>query len=297
MRFPVPPRWRLLLGLVGVLGLAACQAPSDAERQTQDADVVLPGDKDVLVRVNGDVITAYDLDLAIANLLGPEQAAMLDAAGRRKVLESLVMSRLMAAAAETGLTADERAELDKKIAGYREQLLAKRYLMAHAEPGPVTDEMVKQHYEKHPELFGGGRERHYQLLSATPESVAGREAAMQVLNEARERKDWPEYARAMTRQGRQVQFRDGVVDAGLLHPQLLALLNQTASEQVSAVTFIQGQAYVARISKEVEKQPRPLAEVSAEIRRMLIPVQMKKAVEQVSAGLQKSAKIEYVTNE
>lgn len=286
-------RWHWLPMAIGLFGLTACQSPSDSEPEQTAA---LAGDGEVLVRVDGEAITAYDLELSVNSLLGPEQGAMLDDGGRRKLLESLVLSRLMARAAAAELSAEDTAKLDKQVAAYREQLLAKQYLKAHAAPGPVTDEMVKTYYEEHPEQFGGGRERHYRLLMATPDAVTGRETAMQILKDAQDRDDWADYVRAMSAKGHKIQLREGAVDAGLLHPQLLALLNQTAVNSVSAVTFIDGQAYVARIDKEVEKQPRPLAEVSAEIRRALVPVQLKKAIEQVGDGLRKSAKIEYADN-
>ena len=290
-----PHRWQWLPLAIGLVCLTACQSPSDSESETEQTAAVA-GDGEVLVRVEGESITAYDLELAANRLLGPEQAAMLDDGGRRKLLESLVLSRLMARAAAKELSAEDAAKLDKQVAAYREQLLAKQYLKAHAVPGPVTDEMVKRYYEEHPEQFGGGRERHYRLLMATPDAVTGRETAMQVLKDAQDRDDWPDYVRAMSAKGHKLQLREGVVDAGLLHPQLLALLNQTAVNSVSAVTFIDGQAYVARIDKEVEKQPRPLAEVSAEIRRALVPVQLKKAIEQVGDGLRKSAQIDYASD-
>lgn len=289
-----------LTGLALLLGLSGCK-PHGEQTPKQDAPASatpaprLPGEEDILVRVEGQPITAYDLQQAMRAMLGPQQAALLDAEGRHKVLESLVLSRLMAIRAEAELDAQHRRAIEVATRAHREQLLAAQYLKQHAAPTPVTDAAVQAYYNDHPEAFGGGRVRHYELLLQTAAAPDGqREAALNALQTAATRDDWRQAAQAS---GGKLAFRGGEVNKNLLQPQLLALLEPLKVGEVSTPTYLQGRAYIARISDEQQRQARPLAEVRAQIRRALAPVQLKKAVQQLSTALLKNARVDYITEQ
>jgi hypothetical protein len=289
---------RILLCAVS-LTLTAC-APSDkgdqeATASQPDQQLEVPDHGGVLARVNGQPIYAQDLEVAISNILGAERGGMLDQSTRQKVLQSLVLNRGMAQAAQKELNTDEVAWIEAKSTAYRDQLLAKAYLRQHSEPTPVTQEMVRAYYEEHPEHFGGKVVRIYELLVEKEKSDASqRDQIVQRLREAAQQKDWQAYAAQLASQGYAIQFRGGEENEQLLNPGLLGLLRPLKRDQVSQVTYISGKAYIARIVSEEEKGARPLQDVSADIRKMLAPIQLKKAIRQVSDEVMASARVEYL---
>ena len=290
-------RMFVLTGLALLLGLSACgqrdeqKTPQKTSGNAEPA-ARLPGEDEILARVEGEPITAYELQQAMRAMLGPQQAALLDAEGRRKVLESLVLGRLMAIRAEAELDALQRRAIEVATRAHREQLLAGQYIKQHAAPAPVTDEAVQAYYNDHPQAFGGGVVRRYEVLMQTAAAPDGqREAELKALQAAAGGSDWRQAAQAS---GGNIAFRGGEVDENLLQPQLLALLQALKVGEVSAPTYIQGRAYIARISAEQQREARPLPEVRAQIRRALAPLQLKKSVQQISAALLKDARVEYL---
>jgi hypothetical protein len=260
--------------------------------------VVLPGDDVVLARVAGKPITRYDLAQTIQSTLGQASAARLDEAGRRKVLDSLVASRAIARVQAADLSEEERAALDKKVAAYREQLLVKQYLAKHAAPQPVTQEMVREYYQDHPAQFGAKTIRTYEMLAGNRRlNTAERDDLMAALKGAADRKDWQEWARTLQSQGYPIVARRGQVDEKLLHPQLQQLMTSLKKGETSRVSFVEGVVYIVRIIDEKQIAPRPLPEVSAEIRRILLPVQLKKAVKQASDQVLQTTEVIYEAHE
>lgn len=288
----------LIGALLLLLVLSACGQRSEQNAVQEVQGTVapaasLPGEDDMLVRVEGQPISAYDLQQAMLAMLGPVQTAALDAEGRQKVLDSLVLSRLMAIRTESELDAEQRRAIDKATRAHREQLLVAQYLKQHAAPAPVSDAMVKAYYDAHPDAFGGGRVRRYEVLmqvTATPDGQ--RDATLKSLQAAAASSDWRHAAQAS---GGKIAFRGGEVNENLLQPQLVALLEPLKVGEVSALTYLQGRAYIARISGEQQHEARPLTEVRAQIRRALAPLQLKKAVQQVSEELLKNARVDYVS--
>jgi hypothetical protein len=138
----------LLMIMIGTLGLTACGSDNDAEKQSASSQ-----NDNVLVKVNNQPITESDLELTITSLLGEYQASLLDKAGRHRALESMVMSRVIAQAAQKELTKQDRQKIEKRVAAHREKLLVNYYLRKHASVQPVSQKMVKAYYEKHPDKF------------------------------------------------------------------------------------------------------------------------------------------------
>ena len=283
------------------VSLLACTESNNTEPQIppeppQPATqkVVLDGDDIVLARVNGSPITQYELELTIRSTLGPSSAGRLDEAGRQKVLESLVAGRAIARVQEADMTAEEIAAIDKKTRAYREQLFVKQYLAKHVAPQPVTSEMVREYYEAHPERFGAKTIRTYEMLAGRRKlNVRERDALLQVLQTAAEKKDWQQWVKNLQDQDYPIEYRRGRVAEKLLHPRLHQLMQSLRKGEASQLTFIEGTAYTVRIVDEKQIAPRPLNEVSAEIRKALVPVQLKKSVKQASQQVMQTADVVY----
>jgi hypothetical protein len=57
---------------------------------------------------------------------------------------------------------------------------------------------------------------------------------------------------------------------------------------------VQGKPYIVRLLKQEQRAPKPLAEVSAEIRKALVPVKLKGAINEVAEDLMKTSNVEYM---
>ncbi len=272
-----------------ILALAGCSG-SDNNEQT-----MLPGEETILAKVEGQAISLYDVDSAIRSMLGAQQAELLDEQARKKVLESMVLSRVMALKSEQDMSAEEKRELDKKVARYREQLLAKAYLAAHAEPQPVTNQMVTDYYNKHPELFGQKTIYHYEILTGKIKAGGDdRKALLASLKQAQSAEDWKSLSATWKGEGKQIDYSQAKGTLDVIEPKLAAVLRGMENQQTSDITFQEGNPVVIRLNEKQVLPARPLSQVSAEVRKSLVPIQLKKQIEKLSNELMKTSKVEYL---
>lgn len=286
-KFRIP---NLILLMVLALLLINC-----GDKQTTGDTAVLPGDDEVLARVDGTPVTRYELDQSIASTLGPRGGQMLDQDGRQNMLESLVMARAIALAQEKAMSSEQKSALAKKTAAFREQLLVKMYLADNADTEPVTRQMVQAYYDKHPEQFGASTIRTYEILNTQGAMTdAVRDKAIEAMAAAVKQTDWPAAAKDLKNKGLPVIYRKASSETKILDARVRGLINPLKAGQTSAPTFINDVLYVVRVVEDKKISPRPLAEVSADIRKILLPVQLKKAVKQASEKVLAETGVEYV---
>ena len=269
------------------LSLLACSKDSKQET-VQDVDPVL-------VKVGTQTITEKDLDIAVLRLLGPSRMAQIDDVARKKILESLVLSRVISQAAEAEINAETKDSIERKVRSYREEILVKQYLRDHVEPQPVTQGMVKAHYEKYPERYGAVVTQTFQLLSATKKLKGeARQKLLKALGGAEKAKDLKVFSRKLKAQNFAVTLRQGKSNDQLLQTHLKQVLSDLKLNQTSRVFFIDGVPSVVRVTAEKKQQARPLSEVSSSIRKALLPGQLKIAIKEVADKLKDKHKIEYI---
>ena len=274
-----------------ILALAAC-GNSGKEQNTA---ATLPGSEKILATVNGSAISAYDLDQAVRTSLGPAAAGMLDDKGRKSVLESLVAARAIAQAQEKVLGARERAGLDKQVAAYREQLLVKMYLARNTTGEPVSQKMVEDYYRQHPEQFGARTVKQYEVIgNQAAVSDTRRDELLAALKNADQHKDWAAWSTKLRQKGLEVVYKSGNADPAVLGPELRGQLEALKAGQPASLRFADGTVSLARVTGEKKIAPRPLEQVSARIRKTLLPVQLKKSVRQASDQVLAAAKVEYM---
>ncbi len=278
-----------------LLTLMACN--SNTNEQNSSSQIAQTPDDPALVTVNGQVITQKDLDIATLRLVGAARMAQLDAAASKKILESLVMSRVISSAAEAELSDNQKDRIARQVRDYREEILVKQYLRDHVEAAPITQAMVTAHYEKFPERYGAEIIHEFQLISASskPEGTA-RQNMLKALTQVKDSKNWAAFVTKIKAQGVVVFLKQGRSNEKLLHKQLQLTLASLKVNETSRPFLIDGVPHVVRITKEITEQPRPLNEVSAQIRKALLPGQLKIAVKQVADKLQKTATIKYNNN-
>ncbi|MGL6161634.1 peptidyl-prolyl cis-trans isomerase [Microbulbifer sp.] len=267
--------------LLIVLALAGCGEPPQE-------------DPDVVVYVNNDPVRQTDLEVAIERTLGEQGALVADKATRDKVLESLVASRAIAGMMEAELTEKEKQALDAEVSAWRDERLVKRYLSERVNPQPVTTAMVEKYYREHPEEFGGGKRLHFEQLQV---QIAGndrlRDKAIALLSDAAKTDDWQALSATGRSDGLPVEYQKGQAGEGLTEPPLQARLRNLKPGEASALSFAGNAVSVVRLLGEENLSPRPLLEVSDDIRMRLAPLQLRRAVREVTERAVRESDIRY----
>jgi hypothetical protein len=248
----------------------------------------------VLARVNGEAVTERQLLVSLESLIGEAQTAQLGEQARQNALKGLVAGRAIAQQALKSLPADELRDVELKTQLYREKLLLGEYLKQNARPEPVTDEMVKAYYDAHLGEYGGGVERRYEMIRAADKVTdERRDQLIEKLGEARRAGNWRSRVDGMNKQGLPVVYRQGVVNAAVLDAKLVRLAEATPVGETSDVLLIDGKPLVIRVTSETRKTARPLHEVSADIRKKLLPQRLKQAIKAVQEQVLEKAEVEY----
>ncbi len=273
--------------------MVACTEKSD-QATTEPKPGNLKGDDVILASVNDSPITKYDLNQTIRSTLGRSSASKLDEEGRKKVLESLVASRAIAQVQEKALTPKETAALEKKINSYREKLLVKQHLAKNVPLQPVTQEMIQKYYRDHPEKFGEKKTRTYEMIVSQENlEIKARDGLIKALKNPQEKKDWAKWVKDLKKNNHEVSYRKGQLSDKILNSKLRNLMASLKMGDTSSLTFIRGMVYIVRIRDEKQIPPRPLKDVSGQIRKTLSPIQIKKAVKQASEDVLEEVNVVY----
>lgn len=280
--------WALGCLLVG-FGLAGC------EESSQQALQEVPVEPSAtLVTVDGSPISRAQLELTIERTLGDSAPLFANEEVERKILDSLVSSRAMALLAERELDASEKQQLDLKAQAYREELLVRHYLQEHATPEPVSTEMVADYYNRHPEEFGGGVEKSFEIIASTTELDERQRSELITLLSGSEThgKDWQALVAAWRSAGRPLEYRQSKLRPDMLDQPLRSLVEPTAVGAIAPL-YTNGQLLLVRVIGEQKLPAKSLAEVSGAIREKLAPQALKKAVKELSSQAIQQVKVQY----
>ena len=251
-------------------------------------------DSPALVVVNGEPISSADLDAAILRTVGEMGAFQLDGNGRKKVLESIVLSTIMAQKQMSAYSFDEQQEVERQVKAYRNELLAKRYLKQNVSPVPVTNAMVEDYYQKNPEKFGGKSLKVYQVLKGlTRLEGKVRENLLTEMQRVSSLNNWKKEVELLKQQGIQIEYSSGVAQEKTLNQKLMQIIASLEKGEVSSLHYLDGLPMMFKVVDIREIQPKPLSQVRGEIRKSLAPLQLKKAVRAVSDKLLAEANVEY----
>jgi hypothetical protein len=255
----------------------------------------LNGDEEVVARVNGSVISRYDVEAQGKQSLGKFSVGSIERVAYPKLVEATIQRKAIALAAERDLEPLARLELDKQVGAYRDELLVRHYLATHSPPRPVTREMAFDYYQRFPQRFGARKDKSFELVGTT-RSLAGTERTrlLSELEHAADEGDWKAWAERLETTGQPVTYSRVTEDDRLLNPKLRELLLSLKDNHPSPAVFVQGRTYVARTAAETERPPRPFEEVRPEIERLLGPSQVSDAVTRVAPDVLKNTHVELV---
>lgn len=248
----------------------------------------------VLVTIDDSPVTRAQLELTIERTLGDSAPLYASEEVERKILESLVSSRAMALLAERELDAGEHAQLELKTQAYREELLVRHYLEAHASPEPVTGEMIADYYNRNPQEFGGGVEKSFEIIASDQEleSVQRDELVALLSGPQLQGKDWQSQVARWREAGKPLEYRQSRLKPELLDQPLRSLVEPTAVGSIAPL-HVGGQLLLVRVTAEQELPARPLGEVSGAIREKLAPQALKKTIKSLSSEALKAVKVQY----
>ncbi|GAC1034409.1 hypothetical protein thsps21_52380 [Pseudomonas sp. No.21] len=285
------PRVEWTLGcLLAAALLAGCRDDDGADALAQ----VPVEPSATLVTVDDSPITRAQLELTVERTLGESAPLFANDEVERKILDSLVASRAMALLAERELDAGERAQLDLKAQAYREELLVRHYLEQHATPEPVTSEQVADYYQRHPEEFGGGVEKSFEIIASDQALEEPQRAELIALLSGAEAKgrDWQKQVAAWRAAGKPLEYRSNRIKPELLEQPLRGLVESTEAGSIAPL-YVDGQLLLVRVTGEERLPARPLSEVSGEIREKLAPQALKQAVKSLSEEATRQVKVQY----
>lgn len=245
---------------------------------------------ETLVFVDSSPITVEEFESAKSrfNVGG----VMLDANFDDTLLQSLISSRAMSQLATKEMNSDSLRTIELKVAAYREELLVKGYLKLHASPVPVSESMVREYYEKHPEAFSGGKKKEFEYFISSAEELneGDRKSILSFITAAKDTKGWGKLLDG--KQDLPLTYRKAKARVSVLEEPLKTLVTTTAPGNVSSI-HMGKQIVIVRVLGEESIPARPLTEVSADIRKRLAPMQLRKAVKEVSEQALQQVKVTY----
>lgn len=265
--------------VVALLTLVACsQEPSTTEPAAQDNAV---DSSPVLALVNGQTITQDDVDFMIRRTFSGAEQLFFDDKMQAKVLDSLIASMAMKQKMQSSLGQDSLDDIHNRANAFKEELFVKEYLVQHATPVPVSTTMVKDYYEQYPEEFGGGESRVFEMLSTskTP-SESNRDAIIKLTQAIQDNDNWAAFGASNTVG---LNHKKATMRPGLFNASIEGTVKNTLLKQASNVIFVKGVPHFIRVLEVKALAPKPLNQVSGQIRKKLAALQLKKAVKNASA--------------
>ncbi len=243
----------------------------------------------VLARVNGEPITEKDFSEAL-EVLPPQLRAVVQSNPdmKKKFLENLINQKLLLQQMrKEGVKEDE--EIKRKVRQYREALLLKKYVDEKLSNIKVTDEEVKEYYEKHKSEF------------TQPAKVKVRHILVKTKKEAEEiRKkllkgaDFAALARKYSID--KASARNGGELGELTRDSLVKEFANVAFSlkvgEISKPVKTRFGYHIIQVEKKTPEVVIPLSHVKEEIRQTLLHQKRSEALRKMIEDLKKKSKVE-----
>lgn len=282
-------KWILPVSLS--LMLSACGGQDEnSEVQPEQAKVssstqAKESAKEVVASVNGQQIYVDEFEFAL-NKLGADLVEPTEQL-QKKVLDSLIVSRVMAQEAKASMSEADLAELALAVKSYQEELLVKRYLKEHLSVTPVSEQALKQYYQENLPLFGQDWKKEFLLIKAKPQQHGSKQLLATTIKKIAESDDWQTSANQFAEQ---VSFQHAEVRVSLLPKQLAELLQTT---EVGQSHFSQDGLTVVKVLKQTEIPAKAFPLVKEDIRTRLAPMATRDALKQLTSQILAEVKVEH----
>ncbi|AWB66254.1 hypothetical protein C2869_07335 [Saccharobesus litoralis] len=266
--------------------LSVCLLAACSKQQTEQA-VVDP----VVATVNGSNILQSQLDFELERTLSNVPDIFVDERVKGRVLDSLVLSQLMAQLQSSGMDESELSELDKEVAAFRQKKLVERYIRNHVEASPVTKQQVQDYYQNNLDEFGQKDIKFWRRIrveGATnhPEAQNIAKTLSAVASSS--------HFKQVTLAGVNFVVTEGTNEQDNLSPTFAKLLNATNSGQISDLQIDGNAMYRLAVTKTYLQPAKPLNQVKREIQKRLSQQAWKRAIKAHGDKLRAQADISLV---
>jgi len=235
----------------------------------------------VVAQVGELPITEAEVDHQLSKLSGLSSLADQTQV-REKMLESLVLAKLMAQKQLASMSTDELKTLDLEVSAYREERLAHGFLTQSVNPQPPSVEQVSDFYQGNLHRFGGGEFVTIETWTLGSNCKVA----------ASDSNDVTALRGSLTQAGcEKTKSRDTLLLTALAKK--MKIKQQGISIQTPLWRAGNGAQTVTFVEKIAARQAKPLVEVASDIRKMLAPIQLRAAIAESKAQLLKEMDVEF----
>lgn len=270
--------------------LVACEQATIELKGEPEVSTEQEDQSEVLAKVNGEPITQDDIDFMIQRTFSGSEQLFFNEEMQGKVLESLIASKAMQQKMRATLSEDRLADIKSRTMAFEEELYVKEYLTEFATPEPVSSKMVQDYYQQYPEEFGGGDSIAFEMLATTTKPSADQRDA--ILAQAQVIKDSADWSAFANDNELGLVYKNVVLQSVLLAPELERAVKNTKVGETSDMVLIKGVPHAVRVTSVTTLPAKPLSAVSAQIRKKLAALQLKKSVKAASEAAISEAKVE-----
>jgi len=247
---------------------------------------------EVVAKVNGEPIYKTEFDLIVNQTVGEFAALQLTKKTKDKILQSLVLRKLMKAEQLKLMEQDELQHIELQVAAYRDELLTKQYIRNNISAEPVSNEMVNEYYHNNLSQFGKKQIRRFDMIRA---QIGHDEKQVNKINKfiqnISSKEDWQALANIPETQKNSVKIiRGNSADKGLLKS-YQSIISTLAKNEASKVHSINGVLVRFKVIDLIELPAKPLIEVKEDIHKRLAPIQIKKAIKNQARFLKDKSEV------
>ncbi|WP_396589149.1 hypothetical protein [Bermanella sp. R86510] len=261
-----------LIGCLTLIFLIVSGCSNDANKEVDESKVV--------ARVGDEYILQTEFDYHLNKLLGLKVIQATDSV-KRKVLESIVISKLMSQKQLNGMSKQEHIELETKLNAYKEDVLTKMYLEESIKPVPPTKEQVLDYYNNNLDKFGGGNYASVEYWSLGSDCSIDKTKQTKSEIKAQLSKNECYFERSTRNENLSNLAKELKVSENNLEKGKAYWITHGGEQQVLFVNSLE------------TKNAKPLIEVASDIRKMLAPMQLRQAIEDEKKTLIRDMEVEY----
>lgn len=258
--------------LIAVFFLASCSQVSDEPVQN------------IVAKVGNGSISYDELEYQASRLAGKDAVNVLNnSEQRRQLIDSMALTLLFAQKQQEMMSEEELAKIELATQAYRRELLAKAYIERNLPRKVPSQKDVESYYLSNIDQFGGGEKYRLKVVSLSDQCVVN----PTWLDSPREQ--------SVITDVEKLDCTKKVSSALYSSKQLKGAYPSLPDDLIVGRDYwvrSEGVQKVLHIENRKEGNPKPLAEVSSEIRKSLAPSFLREALQE--ERLKFSKEIEYL---
>jgi len=278
------------LSFTVLLALTLALFSCGADKSTDDAT---PENK-VVAKINGEPIYTSDVNELKSRMLQNVPEDYITPELEEKLLDSLIRSKAMAQSMKKEI--DEKTEeiIEKQVTAFREDLLVRAYVEKYGQLRTVTNDQVNQYYTDNPNLFGGGTRKTVEYVEAsTVEDREKRVKLLKSLSTMKKSNNWSKSVNRLKTKGFELSYNKLTANEKHIKSPLkeaITKLDKKSEPQLISDAGI----YLVRVLDTEKIPPKPLAQVSADVRALLQRQSYRESIETLSDQVMQKSKVQII---